>query len=78
MASHVRAEAVSSVLYPDDATEHGRELRLQQEFFFVSATLQVSSIQGLCASCRGSGWPVRYTCESHIVRGQTRALSLQY
>ena len=34
------SENVSRVLYPDDSTEHGRELRLRQEFFFVSASLQ--------------------------------------
>jgi starch phosphorylase len=28
------------VLYPDDSTEAGRELRLKQEFFLVSASLQ--------------------------------------
>ncbi|MBL8385470.1 MAG: glycogen/starch/alpha-glucan phosphorylase [Burkholderiales bacterium] len=35
-----RSENVSRVLYPDDSTEHGRELRLKQEYFFVSASLQ--------------------------------------
>ena len=35
-----RAEALSKVLYPGDNTEPGRELRLRQEFFFVSASLQ--------------------------------------
>jgi starch phosphorylase len=34
------SENVSRVLYPDDRTEHGRELRLRQEYFFVSASLQ--------------------------------------
>src|SRR6266540_1416794 len=35
-----RAEAVSKVLYPSDDTPAGRELRLRQEYFFVSASLQ--------------------------------------
>jgi glycogen phosphorylase len=35
-----QSENVSRVLYPDDSTDHGRELRLRQEFFFVSASLQ--------------------------------------
>ena len=35
-----RAETISSVLYPDDRTYEGKELRLKQQFFFVSATLQ--------------------------------------
>ncbi|MBL8381270.1 MAG: glycogen/starch/alpha-glucan phosphorylase [Burkholderiales bacterium] len=34
------SENVSRVLYPDDSTERGRELRLKQEYFFVSASLQ--------------------------------------
>jgi len=33
-------ENLSRVLYPDDSTESGRELRLCQEYFFVSASLQ--------------------------------------
>jgi glycogen phosphorylase len=35
-----RSENVSRVLYPEDSTEHGKELRLRQEYFFVSATMQ--------------------------------------
>jgi starch phosphorylase len=34
------SENLSKVLYPDDSTENGRELRLQQQYFFVSASLQ--------------------------------------
>ncbi|WP_374242025.1 glycogen/starch/alpha-glucan phosphorylase [Zoogloea sp.] len=34
------SENVSRVLYPDDSTLLGRELRLRQEYFFVSASLQ--------------------------------------
>ncbi len=34
------SENVSRVLYPDDSTENGRELRLKQEYFYVSASLQ--------------------------------------
>jgi starch phosphorylase len=33
-------ENISRVLYPDDTTMMGRELRLKQQFFFVSASLQ--------------------------------------
>src|SRR6516165_8213431 len=35
-----RAEAISKILYPSDATPAGLELRLRQEYFFVSASLQ--------------------------------------
>jgi starch phosphorylase len=34
------SENLSKVLYPDDTTEMGRELRLKQQYFFVSASLQ--------------------------------------
>jgi len=34
------SENLSKVLYPDDSTENGRELRLQQQYFFISASLQ--------------------------------------
>ncbi len=39
-ASRARAEAISRVLYPNDATQQGQELRLRQEYFFTSASLQ--------------------------------------
>jgi glycogen phosphorylase len=39
--SKQRAETLSSVLYPDDRTYEGKELRLKQQHFFVSATIQV-------------------------------------
>ena len=35
-----RFEDISWVLYPNDSTPAGRELRLRQEYFFVSASLQ--------------------------------------
>lgn len=34
------SENISRVLYPNDATPEGQELRLKQEYFLVSATLQ--------------------------------------
>jgi starch phosphorylase len=34
------AENVTRVLYPDDSSHAGRELRLRQEYFFCSASLQ--------------------------------------
>ncbi len=34
------ADALNWVLYPDDSTPQGRRLRLRQEFFLVSASLQ--------------------------------------
>jgi starch phosphorylase len=40
LADRVRLEAISRVLYPSDETAAGHELRLRQEFFFASASLQ--------------------------------------
>ncbi|MDF2944046.1 MAG: GlyP [Herbinix sp.] len=34
------AEAISSLLYPNDNTDEGKKLRLKQEYFFAAATLQ--------------------------------------
>ena len=34
------SQSISQVLYPNDATEAGQELRLKQEYFFTSASLQ--------------------------------------
>ena len=38
--SILRIKTLSRVLYPDDSTWNGRELRLRQEYFLVSASLQ--------------------------------------
>ncbi|MDM8569053.1 glycogen/starch/alpha-glucan family phosphorylase, partial [Thiotrichales bacterium HSG1] len=52
------SENLSKVLYPNDSTDIGRELRLRQEYFFVSASIQdiirrylseYSDINGLAA-----------------------------
>jgi starch phosphorylase len=34
------ARTISRVLYPDDTTEEGKELRLKQEYFFSAASIQ--------------------------------------
>ncbi len=39
LSEQVRAEAISKILYPSDSTPAGQELRLRQEYFFVSASL---------------------------------------
>ncbi|HEV8681095.1 MAG TPA: glycogen/starch/alpha-glucan phosphorylase, partial [Stellaceae bacterium] len=40
LSEQARAEALSKILYPSDESTAGRELRLRQEYFFVTASLQ--------------------------------------
>ncbi|MGF7168661.1 starch phosphorylase [Sphingobium xanthum] len=40
LAEQVRAESLVRVLYPADSTAAGQELRLRQEYFFSSASIQ--------------------------------------
>jgi starch phosphorylase len=40
VADQVAAKNLSRVLYPDDSTPQGKELRLKQQYFFISASLQ--------------------------------------
>jgi starch phosphorylase len=40
LARKIHAKTVGRVLYPDDSTAEGRELRLRQQYFFVSASVQ--------------------------------------
>lgn len=38
--SRMKADAICSVLYPNDTLDAGKRLRLKQQYFFASATLQ--------------------------------------
>jgi len=40
VAAKVRSENITRVLYPADVTRAGKQLRLEQEYFFVSCALQ--------------------------------------
>lgn len=40
VAAKNSAEQITMVLYPNDASENGKELRLKQQYFLVSASLQ--------------------------------------
>ncbi len=40
LADQLRAETLTRVLYPNDSTAAGQELRLRQEYFFSSASIQ--------------------------------------
>ena len=35
----VEAENISKILYPEDSTPRGKALRLEQQYFFVSASI---------------------------------------
>jgi starch phosphorylase len=39
VADKVEIENISKVLYPNDATEQGKELRLRQQYFFVACSI---------------------------------------
>ncbi len=39
MAARIQAEAITRILYPNDQTAQGQELRLRQEYFFTAASL---------------------------------------
>jgi glycogen/starch/alpha-glucan phosphorylases len=51
-AEQVDAKNVSRILYPDDTTPQGKELRFKQQYFFVSASLQDMLAQHM-AEARG-------------------------
>ena len=40
MSARIRAEAITRILYPNDQTAQGQELRLRQEYFFTAASLR--------------------------------------
>ncbi|MDD7312732.1 MAG: glycogen/starch/alpha-glucan phosphorylase [bacterium] len=40
MKEKIETETISKVLYPSDAVESGKELRLKQQYFFVSCAIQ--------------------------------------
>jgi starch phosphorylase len=40
MAARIKAEAITRILYPNDQTLQGLELRLRQEYFFTAASLR--------------------------------------
>lgn len=48
MEAQMKNETIANVLYPNDATAVGRELRLKQEYFLVSASVQDIIARHLC------------------------------
>jgi starch phosphorylase len=54
----VASENLSKVLYPNDEQLQGKELRLEQQYFFVSCSLQdMLRILRTCSSCRLNALP---------------------
>ncbi|MDR1447497.1 MAG: glycogen/starch/alpha-glucan phosphorylase [Candidatus Ancillula sp.] len=40
VTNQIKAENISKVLYPEDSTQQGKELRLEQQYFFVAASIK--------------------------------------
>jgi len=55
LAARQRALEITQVLYPNDNNYAGKELRLKQQYFFVSATLQ-DVLQTFVAAKPGRSW----------------------
>lgn len=43
-----QAEIISKILYPEDAHDEGKLLRMKQQYFFISASMQTLTKQHLC------------------------------
>ena len=54
------AESITSVLYPDDSTYEGKRLRLKQQYFLCSATMQDHIRRHRCAGDRTMGDFAKY------------------
>lgn len=81
MAEKDRASAISAVLYPNDSTPEGKELRLKQQYFFVSASLQVRPMHARartrCALLDAPG-TTGCTCSPHTSLSLPPCLSLSH
>lgn len=61
VAEQVRAENLSKVLYPEDSTPQGKELRLSQQYFFTAASIRDFLEQGLQPETAVQDLPERVT-----------------
>jgi starch phosphorylase len=59
----IASETISKVLYPNDEPDAGKELRLAQQFFFVSCSLQdmlrINTLRGKSPAAFASSWAVQ-------------------
>jgi glycogen phosphorylase len=62
----IEAKNLSRVLYPDDSTPQGKELRFKQQYFFVSASLQDMLATHLSEADRSNRCPMRSRSSSTI------------
>ena len=62
------AENITMVLYPNDASENGKELRLRQQYFLASASLQdvLRPLDDACTSETSPNSPTRTASSSTI------------
>jgi starch phosphorylase len=66
VAAKRRADDITAVLYPNDATEEGKELRLKQQFFFVSASLQDTIARYLVGGAGQGSWHPTGCCPAGL------------
>ncbi len=63
VAQKTWAETISKVLYPNDAWETGKKLRLMQQYFFVSCTLQdnfrILRVRGMTVQDLPEAWALQ-------------------
>lgn len=59
----VRSETISKVLYPNDNTPQGRELRLRQQYFFVAC-----SLDDIIARLKRSGNPIQALADKAVIQ----------
>ncbi len=57
------AEVIAKVLYPDDNHYEGKSLRLKQQYFFVSAT-----VQSICRQHRAQYGTLRNFHQKHVIQ----------
>ena len=57
------AEVISKILYPEDNHREGKSLRLKQQYFFVSAT-----VQSICHKHKAEYGTLRNFHEKHIIQ----------
>ncbi len=63
LEQHAMAEVISKILYPDDKHLEGKSLRLKQQYFFVSAT-----VQDIVAKHRTQYGTLKNFAQKHVIQ----------